>query len=292
MRKPNWVMVLLAARAPVTGPIGPGNPMGSFGTVAPIPTYYGLAQHYARMAVGPGGQVMCVMQVGVGGNSVAWSRNMNGLASPSFTQITNIQAIGIGFHYPLPAQTNRTINVGADVAWDRSGGPHNGRIYAVYTDLGSNGTNDTENCLVYSDTDGATWSSRLQVSDEGTGMSKFWPALARDQTTGNVAIRWYDARNDPNNIKVQYFADVSQDGGIRFRGNIALTPGQSQWPPLYWAGLSQTEYVGFLDYTGLVYLNGILYAVWSDNSDLPTGGYSNPDPGQQFLDIYMSKLAY
>ena len=40
------------------------------------------------------------------------------------------------------------------------------------------------------------WSAPVTVNDDKVHASQFLPRLAVDQTTGNVAISWYDTRND------------------------------------------------------------------------------------------------
>jgi hypothetical protein len=58
--------------------------------------------------------------------------------------------------------------------------------------------------------------------------------LAVDQSTGNVAISWYDARNDTGvggdavvNTDVQYFAAISRDFGLTWDLNLQVSDGSS-----------------------------------------------------------------
>src|SRR5262249_55212787 len=52
--------------------------------------------------------------------------------------------------------------------------------------------------------------------------SQFLPAIAADQTTGTVAITWYDARNDPNNAKAQIYGTVTVDGGKNYVPDVKI----------------------------------------------------------------------
>src|SRR5262249_24721495 len=98
----------------------------------------------------------------------------------------------------IPAQNIRTIDAEANLAWDRSAGPHRGRIYPAYTDatdplppLVPNDTSDTNILLRYSDDNGMHWSDPITVNDDGGYNSQFLPSIAVDQATGNIAVSWY-----------------------------------------------------------------------------------------------------
>ena len=43
---------------------------------------------------------------------------------------------------------------------------------------------------------GATWSNPVRVNDDAGTNSQFLPFIALDQTTGYIAVSWYDCRND------------------------------------------------------------------------------------------------
>src|SRR2546422_10082921 len=51
----------------------------------------------------------------------------------------------------------------------------------------------------FSDDDGTTWSSPVRVNDDHTKSSQFLPKISLDPTTGNLAVVWYDSRNDLGN---------------------------------------------------------------------------------------------
>src|SRR5262249_10882565 len=71
-------------------------------------------------------------------------------------------------------------------------------------------------------------------------------------------------RNDPGDIKADFFAAVSSDGGLTFSRNARLSAGPSDATD---AGLtSAARNFQYGDYTGLVFQGGTLYLVWADNS--------------------------
>src|SRR5262249_31400537 len=71
---------------------------------------------------------------------------------------------------------------------------------------------------------------RVRVNDDpvGNGKSQFNPAIALDQTSGIVALTWYDTRNSGTaNNTTQIFGSVSLDGGLTFLPNMQISAGTS-----------------------------------------------------------------
>src|SRR5207247_1233576 len=67
--------------------------------------------------------------------------------------------------------------------------------------------------LEYSENDGAYWSIPVKVNDDGTTTSQFEAQAAIDQTTGDLAVTWYDPRNDPTaHTVVRRHGTVIPDG--------------------------------------------------------------------------------
>jgi hypothetical protein len=177
------------------------------------------------------------------------------------------------------------------LAWDRSGGPHNGRAYLVYAIERPNESDDTDVYVRYSDDNGATWSNGVRVNDDHTTNSQFMPKISLDQTTGNLAVVWYDARADlgnggagdtnglPND-DAQFWGAFSTDGGLSFTPNIQISAGTSN---------SQDAHNGidYGDYDGLSFYGGVAHPAWSDNSN-STG--DNPNGALSKLDIYTAAV--
>ena len=79
---------------------------------------------------------------------------------------------------------------------------------------------------------------------------------------GHVYVGWYDDRNDPFNIKVDYFVGKSTDGGKTFRTQQAVND-VSFNPCVGFPGCSF-----FGDYTQIVSgPDGVVHAAWSDTRD-------------------------
>jgi Ca2+-binding RTX toxin-like protein len=217
--------------------------------------------------------------------------------------------------YEIPAQPARGVWMGVSIDVDRSGGDNDGRIYVSFADQGdlddlpdagsATDHHDLDVFVIASDDLGATWDAlgasltddlgiapkRVNFDDAGTN-SQFFAWLDVDQASGNVAISWYDARNDTNdgapgdtdttsaaNDEVQYFASFSTDGGNTWTVNRLVSDGVSD------GGAAGGN--NFLDYTGLAFFNDTIHMAWADNSD-STG--DNPDGPGGPLDVYYDRI--
>ena len=287
---------VVASGAPVTG-LGQVGAWTALQHIQNSTCYDSQGQHpqpyvWGDIAVGPDGQVSVVFQSAspeqyLGPSDIRMSVNPYGLGQNAFASAWSILTSSVGFAQPIPAQPGRTIDVEAGFAWDRSCGPHRGRLYMVYTDRPASDMNNTDIYVMHSDNNGSTWSNPLKINTDSTTTSQFLPRIALDQTSGNVAVSWYDCRADTAyNRKTQFYAAVSSDGGETFSANILLEPGQSDRslvsPEL---GCQSWDY---WDYSGLAYHGGYFYPAWADNSNA-TGG--NPD-GTLQMDIYVAKVRY
>jgi Domain of unknown function (DUF4214)/BNR/Asp-box repeat len=253
--------------------------VGSFGSVLKVPNSNG--QNFGDIVIGPKGEVGVVSQdsgSGVGPDKILFSINTGGIAG-TFSNPITVTSTQVGGFRPITAQPVRTIDAEAGLAWDRSNGPHRGRLYIVYTDAADTTTNDTNIFLRYSDDSGKTWTQPKRVNDDTGTNSQFFSKIALDQTSGNVGLAWSDCRNDPGsgpgdtdgkpNDDVEIFATISQDGGLTFVPNVQVASGPSN---AITAGDNGGNDYG--DYIGLSYVNGLLLPGWTDNNKAIT---ANPD---------------
>jgi hypothetical protein len=162
-------------------------------------------------------------------------------------------------NYDIPAQPTRGIGAAPSLAIDRTGGAHNGRLYLTYTDAAAGNHNDTNVMLTHSDDGGRTWSTPVKVNDDATTNSQFFSWVAVDPTNGSVNLAWYDARNDPNNQKVDVYFTRSTDGGVTFAPNTQVTDVQSDESNTATDNANQ-----YGDYMGLAAYGGKAFPVWCD----------------------------
>jgi hypothetical protein len=198
-----------------------------------------LGMGMPRAAVGPNGQMMVAYSgVAIGGaTTVPIYTNVDddGLDNGGFRASAKHVADTTVLLKPnppftiIPAQPNRGITPQVNLAWDRSGNyvaAPNGRVYLTYTY--SFGGGDTDIAKTTSDDSGMNWTP-WQVLFPNSN-SQFLPSVAVDQTNGDVAVVWLDARDDTNNVKVKLYGTVSGDGGATWEGlagPYAIAAGQS-----------------------------------------------------------------
>lgn len=270
---------IVAAGAQVSG----FNSVGAFSSLQAAPGTGGPTPgDFGDIAVGPTGQVAVVYQnpaSGAGPDTIKFNLDPNGLGAGGFNSQTTVSATNVGGFHPVPAQPNRTIDAEANLAWDRSGGPHNGRLYMVYVDTPSLSSPNATNIFVrFSDDNGTTWSAPVKVNDDNTSNSHIQPAIAVDQTTGDVAVTWYDARNSVNNNTLQIFGAVTDDGGLSFGSNFQIS-----------AGTINCLVDGAFDcgdYDKMTFNNGEFWRTWADDSN---STLDNPN-GNTALDIYTAEV--
>ena len=106
------------------------------------------------------------------------------------------------------------------LAVDHSPGPLRDRLYMVWTDFQSGGT---DIYLSYSIDQGETWSDPLRVNDDvNKGVDHATPAIAVNGD-GVVGVAWYDRRNDSANKCFEISFAASVDGGKTFGPANELT---------------------------------------------------------------------
>ncbi len=252
--------------------------IGSFISPESTPSTTG---NFGDIAIGPGGAVMVTYQDNTGGQGLSNLRvnvDSDGVGANGFAATVTPTTTNVGGFDFIPAQSRRSVDAEAGLAWDHSGGPHNGRVYLMYTSESPDESNDMDINVRISDNNGATWSAPVRVNDDATTRTQMLPRIALDQSSGNVAITWLDARNDAGaggagdtngvaNDDVQLWGTLSTDSGTTWQPNMQISAGTSR------AG-AQSNSNDFGDYTGLAFVGGAFYPIWPDNSTALGG---NPD---------------
>ncbi|MDA0834523.1 MAG: pre-peptidase C-terminal domain-containing protein [Planctomycetota bacterium] len=212
-----------------------------------------------------------------------------------------------GGQYTVPVAPNRGIAAFLSMDVDRSGGANDGNVYiAVIDQADLDGDPDVGNATDHHDTDvflirstngGTSWSGPVRVNDDATTNSQFLPWLDVDQTTGNIAIGWYDSRNDNGlggsgdtdgvaNTDAQFFVTVSLNGGQTFLQNVQVSAGTSNQAGAepYPVGFANFDYG---EYIGIAFHNNVIHSAWSDNSN-STG--DNPGGVLGTQDVYYATI--
>src|SRR5712691_9207838 len=288
-----WVVVnaggpMFATGAPVTG-LGQ---VGAFFAGEVVPGSNNCT--YGDVAIGPAGQVMQVCTLtesGQGGGKLFVNVDPDGLGPAGFGDRIFVTDTHVGGFDFIPAQPDRSVDAEPGLAWDRTTGPHGGRVYLVYTREHPNESDNTDLYVRHSHNNGATWSAPVRVNDDHTTNSQFLPKISLDPTTGNIAVVWYDSRKDlgtggggdtdgvPND-DAQFWGAFSTDGGQTFTKNIQISAGTSN-------AADSGNAIDYGDYTGLSFDGGVAHPSWSDKS-VSTG--NNPDGALHQLDIYTAAV--
>jgi hypothetical protein len=253
--------------------------VGAFTAAQAVPSGAG---NFGDIAIGPAGQVIVAYENPSGGQgpaNIIVSLDANGLAAGGFAAATTATATNVGGFDFITPQPNRSVDAEAGFAWDRSGGPFNGRLYMVYTEEPVNESNDTDVMLRISNNNGVTWGAPVRVHDANT-KAQFLPRIAMDQATGHFAIIWYDARNDAANVRSEIWGTASIDGGATFLPNVKISTGASQ-------STTAGSGIDFGDYIGLTMHNDSFWPIWADNSN-STG--DNPNGVNAAFDQYTAKV--
>jgi hypothetical protein len=253
-----------------------------FGGPRDVPGSELVNGQFGDIVVGPRGEVAVTYQSlggpGAGPSLLYVNIDPDGLGPKPMGPRILVTSTNVGGARIIPGTGNNLgIDAEVNLAWDRSNGPHRGRLYMVYTDAPDTATIDTNVFIRYSDNRGKTWSPRVLVHDVTAG-SQFNPAIAVDQFTGLVAVAWYDTRNDPSGIQAEFFVTASDNGGRSFGKDLVVSLGPStsvlaEVPPVV-AGLRP---LGFGDYNKIDFVRGMIQLVWADNSPQLPG---NPSPGR------------
>jgi hypothetical protein len=249
---------------------------------------------YGDVAIGPSGQVMqaCnLTESGQGSGKIFVNVDPDGLGPATFGDRIFVTETHVGGFDFIPAQQDRSVDAEVGLAWDRTSGPHAGRVSMVYTRESPNESDNTDIMVRHSDDGGATWSAPVRVNDDHTANSQFLPKISLDPTTGDIAVVWYDARNDlgtggtgdtdgvPND-DAQFWGAFSTDGAASFTPSFQISAGTSN-------SHDSGNGIDYGDYTGLSFFGGIAHPAWSDNSN-STG--NNPDGALHQLDIYTAAV--
>ncbi len=142
--------------------------------------------------------------------------------------------------------------------------PVNGHVYAAWN-ANLNGNPD----IYFSRSldQGGTWSTPTRVNDDATTTDQFQPAIAVN-ASGNIAVAWYDRRNDPqNNFSIDVYTGVSVNDGNSF-ANQRLTDSAFPVPPLKPDPTPATDECTMGDYLGIAHGGSKFHVVWTDGRNM------------------------
>ena len=293
----------MAVGAPVTG-LGQ---IGQFITPQQLPQSgpaSGGAEspNLGHINIGPNGEVMATYQSVESAQhaKIYVNTDPDGLGPAPFGNAVFVDDTQVGAKETIPGQPERGLSAVPTLAYDRSTGPHRGRVYITYTQEVSEdrtdsigrpigATGDTDVVLRYSDDNGAAWSPGIRVNDDPvtTASSQFLQRVAVDPVTGAIAVGWLDSRDNASgpgaDQQVGYYLTVGRaaGNGVDFAPNVRLNVGASN------ARLSGNFGNDYGDYTGLDFYNSVVWAAYPDNSNSTR---DNPAGALRAFDDYAARV--
>ncbi|MEA2554760.1 MAG: hypothetical protein QOI60_91 [Actinomycetota bacterium] len=265
--------------------------VSAFGDTQDIPNTEGCS--FGDVAVSATGEVMQVCTKDHGSPTIAQIKtnvDPDGLGALPFGPASVVDRTNVQQFEPIRPQRSRTIDAETGLAWDRSGGVNDGRLYLIYTDSPNPTSSQTDIFMRTSDNAGNTWTDRVRVNSVRTG-AQFLPRIALDQSSGLIAVGWHDCQRDDGNhhfgdtdgIKntdATYYMTVS-DGSGPFTSAFRVSKGVSN-------AADAANGIDFGDYTGMAFQDGVAHPAWADNSN-STG--NNPDGKLKSFDIYTASVS-
>lgn len=135
---------------------------------------------------------------------------------------------------------------------DCSSGPRRGWMFLAWS------ADTVPNIYFSRSTDGGTTWSRAAVVHSDTTNDQFWPWIALDPTNGDLAVMYFDSRDDDENILVNCYVSYSSDGGTTWVDRRAA----DQATDLRRNPFAGSTFAG--DYSGCDFYGGMVYPSWVD----------------------------
>lgn len=216
-----------------------------------------------NVQTGPNGEVYVCWAIYDGWptdeTSIGFAKSTNG--GVSYTAGTRI-ITGLKGIRTSGTSKNMRVNSFPVMAVDISGGPNNGNIYIVWTNIGTPGVNTGTNRSVYmirSTNGGSSWSAAIKVNQNAfvDGKEAYFPWISCDPVTGVLTTVFYDDRNTSSS-SCEVFSAYSLNAGTTWTdfkvSDVSFTP-----TPI--PGLA-SSYMG--DYLGITSKGGKVYPCWTD----------------------------
>lgn len=223
-------------------------------------TTYG--QSFPLAATGPDGTVYVVWNYGP---QKAIGFAVSGDGGQSFSPPRLIHRYRpLGTARRIPEGIRHTVKGGVRaesypvLVCDTTTGPRRGWLYLCWA------ADSIPNVYFSRSTDGGlTWADPIIVHTDTSG-DQFWPWMALDPTTGDLAIMYLDSRDDPQNLLVTASVSYSSDGGTTW---VDRRGGDTLWD-LRRNPFRGNAFAG--DYSGCAFYGGWIYPSWVDMRNTTT----------------------
>jgi len=178
--------------------------------------------YWGTLSVGPDGE----LYVAGDGFIVAKSTNVqNAGSTPTWTSTS----VSLGGSMVMSTGPNPGGLLGqAWVETDHSGGPTHGNVYLLCS-VDPSGADPLDVRFSRSTNGGSTWSGSVRVNDDPGGTNAWqWFGTMSVAPNGRIDVIWNDTRNDPGGYDSELYYAYSEDAGVTWSANEALSPA---WDP-------------------------------------------------------------
>jgi hypothetical protein len=209
------------------------------------------AAHFGTLDIGPNGEVYVL---GWDGGSQFWLSRSTNASNRNITPTFDLTVqVDLGGTLVFGGVNPAGLLGQAWVMVDRSTNATRGNVYALCSTTGSSNTCDV--MFARSTNGGATWSGPIRINDFGPN-AYHWLGAIGVAPNGRIDICWYDTRSNPNNQFSELYYSYSQDGGLTWSPNRAVSAPFNQS-----LGYPQQNKIG--DYIGVIALNDATLVAYS-----------------------------
>ena len=200
-----------------------------------------------------------------------------------------------GIGSTLPSKHNIRVNGLPELEIDRSGGPRNGWIYIVTTEMNLPPAGSDPDIILHRSTDGGqSWSGGIKVNQDSlnNGKIQYFPAVNVD-SSGGINIIYYDDRNTSSD-SAEIMLARSTDGGTTWVENVVSDHRFQPKPILGGSSTYQGDFISLTSAGKKLYAYWMddfsgLYQIWSAIIDLDVMGVANiPDRIPERFELYQN----
>ena len=218
------------------------------------------------LATGPNGEVYAAW-VGMPARSLIFNASIDGgdtfLPGHGTIDITIHQYVGSfegpNQHFFIDGLARANSYPTLDV--DRSFGPNRGIVYVAWSEVGNGFDADIFLMRLTPVAGDVQVGFPVKVNQGGSGVDQFFPWLSVDQSNGEVAVAFYDRRDDPGLMNL--YLGRSTDGGSTFDNTRISSSSSNPRIQAEIAGINSAA-IGIGDYIGLKAIGGKHHLLWTD----------------------------
>ncbi|MDT3739021.1 MAG: T9SS type A sorting domain-containing protein [Candidatus Kapabacteria bacterium] len=199
--------------------------------------------------------------------------------------------------YVLKSKQDIRVSSVPQMVSDNSKSPYRGNLYIVQAGRENSGGKYGV-YFAKSTNQGSSWAKNIRIDNSTLRNDLFFPSIACDPVTGLISVLYYSSQNDPNNVGVDAYVAISNDGGDTWK-HLRVTPNTfylNQQSTVFPQGGAGNIYWG--DYTHIVSYNSRIFPLyWAPTSQNYSYGtnamftaFISPAPQQPFNPEFITMI--